>query len=368
MIKLLIELLKLSGINFGFFRLINYITFRAIMGMATAMLFSLVFGFKFILFLYRKKFRDTSGETLSINAYSKRGTPTAGGALIISSALFSLLLWGDFKNPFFLVLLTGFLYFGFVGFLDDFQKTRFKSSLSGLSQLGKTVLILLYIIPFSFYYISPLCPVPQKLKTLIYIPFYKNPILNLGEIGFLLFIIFVMFSVINAVNITDGMDGLLSGVSVLTIGVYVVFAYIIGNFIASSHYLFPYIRGAGEISVFGAVLIGSILGFLWYNSYPAEVFMGDTGSLAIGSSIAIMLFFTKQEMLFVISGGVFILEIFTSFLQEKIGNRLGRRIIYRAPIHHSLTHMGIAEPKAVIRIWIVAIILALISLLSVKVR
>ncbi len=368
MIELLIALLKIAGINYGFFRLMNYITFRAIMAMGTALLFSLIFGFKFILFLYKKKFRDTSGETLSINAYSKRGTPTAGGTLIISSTLLSLVLWGDFTNSFFLVLISAFLYFGFVGFLDDFQKSRFKSSLSGLSQLGKTILMLAYIVPFSFYYISPLCPISQKLKTLIYIPFYKNPVLDLGEIGFVLFIIFVMFSVINSVNMTDGMDGLLSGVSVLTIGVYIVFAYIIGNSLASSHYLFPYIMGVEEVTVFGAALIGAILGFLWYNSYPAEIFMGDTGSLAIGSVIALMLFFTKQEMLFIISGGVFIVEIFTSLLQEKIGDRLGRRMIYRAPIHHTLTHEGIAEPKAVIRIWIVAIILAIISLLSLKVR
>ncbi len=368
MIELIIALLKFSGINYGFFRLMDYITFRAIMGMGTSIIFSLIFGFKFILFLYRKKFRDTSGEMLSINAYSKRGTPTGGGILIISSTLFSLILWGDFTNSFLYILLSAFLYFGFVGFLDDFQKSRFKSSLSGLSQWGKTILMLLYIIPFSLYYISPLCPVPQKIKTLIYIPFYKNPILNLGEIGFVVFIIFVMFSVINAINITDGMDGLLSGVSSLTILVYSIFAYIIGNSVAASHYLFPYIEGSGEITVFGAALIGSIMGFLWYNSYPAEVFMGDTGSLAIGGAIALMLFLTKQEFLFVISGGVFIAEIFTSFLQEKIGNRVGRRLVYRAPLHHSLTHKGIAEPKAVIRLWIIAIILTVISLLSLKVR
>jgi phospho-N-acetylmuramoyl-pentapeptide-transferase len=266
------------------------------------------------------------------------------------------------------MLLFGFIYLGFVGFLDDFQKTRFKSSLSGLSELGKTILILLFIFPFTIFYFSEFCSIPQEIKTNIYIPFYKNPVINIGEIGFIIFIFFTMFSIINAVNITDGLDGLLSGTSSLTIGVYSILAYIMGNSIVSSYYLFPYIKGVGEVTVFGAALVGSLLGFLWYNSYPAEMFMGDTGSLAIGGVLAMMVFFTRQEMLFLIAGGIFVFEILTSLLQEKIGNRMGRRIVYRAPFHHTMTHRGIAEPKAVLRLWIIAIILAAISLLSLKVR
>jgi len=368
MIELLIEALKSAGFDFGFFRLINYITFRAIMGMATSLIICLVFGFKFIIYLYEKKFRDTSGEELSINAYSKRGTPTSGGLLIMISTILSLLLWADLRNTFFIIMVVGFIYFGLIGFIDDFQKTRFKSSLSGLSQIAKTFLMLAFIIPFSIFYLSPLNPVPEEIKTLIYLPFYKNPVLDLGNILFVLFILFTMFSIINAVNITDGMDGLLGGVSVLNIGVYSVFAYVIGNIVASSHLLFPYIRGVGEISVFGATLVGAILGFMWYNGYPAEIFMGDTGSLAIGCVLSMMILFIKQELLFLIAGGVFILEIFTSLLQEKLGNRLGRRVVYRAPFHHSLSHRGMAEPKVVIRLWIISLILALIALLSIKVR
>ncbi len=368
MIKLFLEFLKGIGIDYGFFRLINYLSFRTIITVVSSLFFSLLLGHKFILFLYGKKFRDSSGEVLSINAYSKRGTPTAGGLLIITSTLLSLLLWGDFKNPYFLMLLFGFIYLGFVGFVDDFQKTRFKSSLSGLSELGKTILILLFIFPFTIFYFSDLCTIPKAIKTNIYIPFYKNPLINIGEIGFIIFIFFAMFSIINAVNITDGLDGLLSGTSSLTIGVYSILAYIMGNSIVSSYYLFPYIKGVGEVTVFGAALVGSLLGFLWYNSYPAEMFMGDTGSLAIGGVLAMMVFFTKQEMLFLIAGGIFVFEILTSLLQEKIGDRIGRRILYRAPFHHSMTHRGIAEPKAVLRLWIIAIILAAVSLLSLKVR
>ena len=368
MVELIIELLRAAGIDYGFFRLVNYVTFRAIMAMTMAMLFCLIFGFRIIYFLYLKRFRDTSEEYTSIVAYSKKGTPTSGGLMIILSTVFSVLVWAKFSNPLTFVLLYGFVYLGFVGFIDDFQKTRLKSSLAGLSQMAKTILQFLFIIPFAIYFLSPMNPMSETLRTLIYIPFYKYPVLNLGIIGFFVFILFVTFSIINAVNITDGMDGLLGGTSAITLGVYAVFAYIIGNSVWSRHFLFPYIEGSGELAVFAAALVGAILGFLWYNTYPAEVFMGDTGSLAIGGVMAMLIFFTKQEMLFVIAGGIFILEIFTSLLQDKLGNRMGRRVVHRAPYHHTLTHSGIAEPKAVIRLWIVAVILALVAIASIKIR
>ena len=368
MVEFLIDFMKANGMDFGFFRLMNYITFRAIMGMVTALLFNLFFGYKFILFLYQKKMRDTSGDILSIKAYSKRGTPTGGGVLIISSTLVSTFFWADLTSMYVLPLLGGLIYFGLVGFLDDFQKTRFKSSLSGLSELGKTIALLVFMVPFAIFFLSSYNPVPEELRTLIYIPFYKNPALDLGLIGYGIFIIFTMFSITNAVNLTDGMDGLLCGISTLTVGVYAIFAYIIGNAIASSHYLFPYMEGSGEISIFCTTLIGSLLGFLWYNTYPAQVFMGDTGSLSIGGVISIMVLQTKQELLFLIVGGIFVIEIFTSLVQDKLGTRIGRRIFYRAPFHYTLTHRGIAEPKAVVRLWIISILLALIALLSLKVR
>lgn len=368
MVILIIDYLRELGIDFGFFRLLNYITFRAIMGMTTALLYCILFGFRYILFLYRKNLRDSSGDILSVKVYSKRGTPTGGGLLVISAALFSLLMWADWSNIYMIVIVSGFIYFGLVGFFDDFQKSRLRSSLSGLSQIGKTAFLLIFIVPFAVFFVSPLNPVPPEVKTLIWFPFYKHPVMDLSAFFFILFTIFVQFSIINAVNITDGMDGLLSGISALTVGVYSIFAYIIGNAIASSHYLFPFIDGAGEITVFGATLIGSLLGFIWFNTYPAEAFMGDTGSLSIGGSLAIMVFFTKQELLFPIVGSIFVLEIFTALIQEKIGTRLGRRIFYRAPFHYSLTHRGIAEPKAVVRMWVISILLALIALLSLKVR
>ena len=367
MIKLIIEICQANGIDFGFFRLVNYITFRALMGMVFSLFFCLVYGSDFIVYLYRKGMKDTSGE-ISVSSHSKKGTPTAGGLLIIVSTIISYLIWGDFKNTYTTVLLAGFVYTGAVGFLDDFLKVRFKSSLSGLSQMGKTLLLFAFIIPFAIFYLSKLNPMPEGLKTMIYLPFYKNPVANLPEMVFGIFIVFTMFAIINAVNIVDGMDGLLAGTSVLTIGVYAVFGYVIGNKILSGYLLFPYIPETGEIVIFLAILAGAIVGFLWFNTYPAEVFMGDTGALAIGSVIAMSAFFLKQEFLFLIAGGLFVFEIFTSLIQEKIGTKLGRRVIYRAPYHHTLTHMGIAEPKAVVRLWLISVVLALLALLSLKIR
>jgi len=368
-IDLVISWLRHAGVDFGFFRLMDYPTFRALMGMATALGLSLMLGFRIIVMLYREGYRDTSGELLSIaDTQSKRGTPSAGGVMMLLTACTSVALWCDLENPFVPPLLLGFLYLGMVGFVDDFQKARLKSSLGGLGQLAKTLLQLAFLVPFALYFVSSHSPVPQTLQTLIHIPFYKYPLLDLGSVGFVFFTVFAMFSIVNAVNFTDGMDGLLGATSVLAVGVYVIFAYVIGQQALADRLLFPYIPGVSEIVVFGAVLMGSVLGFLWFNAYPAEVFMGDTGSLAIGGAIAMMAFFVKQEMLFVVVGGLFVLEILTSLVQDKIGYRIGRRLVHRAPFHHSLTHRGIAETKVVVRLWILSLMLALIGLLSLKVR
>ena len=368
MIKLLVELLQGAGIDFGFFRLIDYVTFRVLSGMATALALTLLIGFRMTVALYDRQIRDTSGDFLSVGVSSKRGTPTAGGSMLLVSTLISAFLWTDLFNPFLWPLVIGFAYFCAVGFLDDFLKARFKSSLSGLSQFAKTLLMLGFIVPFGIYFVSSWSPVPEHLQTLIYIPFYKNPVLDLGDVGFFLFAVFTFFAIINAVNITDGMDGLLCGTASLTLAVYVVLAYILGNTIYSDYLLFPYVAGAQEMSVFGAILIGGVLGFMWFNTYPAEIFLGDTGSLGIGGTLSMMAIMTKQEFLFVIVGGVFVFEVFTSLVQQKVGERIGRRLFHRAPAHHAMTHKGIPEPKVVVRFWIVSLILASIALLSLKIR
>ncbi len=368
MIAIFIDLLKEWGINLGFLRLFSYITFRTIMAMATSLLITLLLGFRFIVFLYRYRFRDTSNIRGSIDTSSKAGTPTSGGILIVLSTFLSILLWSHLSNIFVIISIIALFYFAFIGLVDDWQKIKYKTSLLGLSQKMKTFLMLIFIIPFAIFMASPLSPLPYNIRTDIFVPFYKYSVLDMGFWGYLIFIIFVFFSVVNSINITDGMDGLLSGTAGMTIGVYGVFSYIIGNRILASHYLFYYIPGLGEQTIVLGAVIGSLLGFLWYNSYPAEIFMGDTGSLSIGAVISVTLFFTKQEFLFLIAGAIFVFEILSSFLQEKVGNNIGRRIFYRAPIHHSFTHRGIAEPKTVIRFWILALLCAFIALITIKIR
>ena len=368
MIRLLFEYLQAQGVDVGFFRLGGYLTFRIITAMVTSLLLMLLLGFRFIVFLYRHGMRDTSGDVVSIEAHGKRGTPTAGGLLVLLATTVSLLVWGDLHSPFLWWLGGGFLYLGLVGFLDDFQKVRFKSSLSGLSQAAKTLLMLVFLMPFAMHLVSAASPLPEELRPVLLVPFLKGVVLSLPPALFVVFAVLAMYAITNAVNITDGLDGLLAGTAVPAIAVYVVLGYVLGNAILSGYLLFPFIPGAGEIAVFGAAMIGALFGFLWFNTYPAEVFLGDTGSLAVGGGLAMMAFFTKQELLFLLAGGVFVFEIFTATVQQKVGDRMGRRIFHRAPFHHELTHRGMAEPKATVRLVIVSTLLSLIALLSLKVR
>jgi phospho-N-acetylmuramoyl-pentapeptide-transferase len=368
LIESLIELLRPFGFDYGFLRVFNYITVRIMMAALTALLFVVLFGHKLIVQLYRNRFRDTGGDFLSLNTQSKRGTPTGGGVLIILAVTYAVILWGRITNPFVAAAMGAFLYFGLVGWIDDWQKVRLKSSLFGLGQMAKTLLELLFIVPFAWWLVSSYSPLPAGFRTTFFVPFFKGHLGDMGPWLFGAFVVFAFYSIVNAVNIADGLDGLLSGPAVTTALVYGAFAYVLGNAILSRYLLFSMFPGIGELAVFSAALVGGLLGFLWYNAYPAEVFMGDTGSMSIGASLAAMAFLTRQEMLFPLVGGVFVVSIGSSLIQEKIGLRIGRRIFLRAPLHHGLTYRGIAEPKLVVRYWIVSILLALMAALSLKVR
>lgn len=373
MYEIVLYLLGKAGINPGFLRIFDYITFRVMLAAATALIFELIFGHRIIVMLYRRRFRDTGGEFSSIEATSKRGTPTGGGVLFIWGTILAVLIWGRLTNRHLWIVLTAFAWFGMVGYLDDLQKTRFKSSLSGLSQLGKTFLQLAFIVPYALFFVYcvfPINPIPPEFRTDLFIPFVKHQALPfaLDPWVFVCFIVFAFFSIVNAVNITDGLDGLLTGPSIMCLSLYGVFAYILGNAVLSKYLWFPYFPGAGEMAVFCGGLAGALFGFLWYNTYPAEVFMGDTGSLAIGGALGALAFQTRQELLFPIAGGVFVAMIASSLIQEKIGMRMGRRIFLRAPIHHGLILKGVAEPKVVIRFWIVSILLTLLAGISIKLR
>ncbi len=361
-------LIQLSDF-FSFFRLVNYITFRAILAALTSVIFVFLFSRPFILFVHRRCLLDQVRETGVHTAFDKSGTPTMGGVLVIGAVLCSMIFWGNWNSPFLLSSIAGMLWFGLLGFCDDFSKVRKKSGDRGMSERTKLVLQGLFCLVFAWVCVGPFALLGPKLATSLYIPFYKYPLVDLGPYLYGTFIFLFVIFVSNAVNITDGLDGLAITPSLFVVVVLEVFAYVQGNRIYSAYLYYPYLRGAGELTVFGAAFVGAGLGFLWYNAYPAQIFMGDTGSLAIGGTMAVMSVLLKQEMLFPLLGGLFLAEAVTSQVQDKIGVRwLGRRIFFRAPLHHDLQHKGIAETKVVIRLWIVAGILALISLATLKLR
>ncbi len=360
-------LLQLSSF-FSFFRLINYISFRAIMASLTAVVLMFLLSRRFIMYMHRRSFLDQLRETGICSAYDKSGTPTMGGALIVGSVLISLFLWGNWHNIFLLCTVGGMVWFGLLGFWDDYAKVKRGSGDHGMSERHKLVLQSLFSAAFAWLCVSGFAPLGPELATKLYVPFYKHPVVDLGMFYAVLIFLFVML-LSNAVNITDGLDGLAIMPSIFVIIVMGVFAYVEGNRIYSGYLYYPYLRGAGELTVFGAAFVGAGVGFLWYNSYPAQIFMGDTGSLAIGGTMAVISVLLKQEMLFPLLGGLFLAEAFTSQIQDKIGVRwLGRRIFYRAPLHHNLQHKGTAETKVVIRLWIISGILALLSLATLKLR
>jgi phospho-N-acetylmuramoyl-pentapeptide-transferase len=291
-----------------------------------------------------------------------------GGILLVGAVVTSMVLWGNWHNPFLIYSLAGMLWFGLLGFWDDYAKVRRRSGDHGMGERNKLLLQGLFSALFAGICVSPWGPLGAELATQLYIPFYKYPVADLGPFYAVLIFFFVLF-ISNAVNITDGLDGLAITPSIFVVVILSVFAYVEGNKIYSAYLYYPYLRGAGELTVFGSAFVGAGLGFLWYNAYPAQIFMGDTGSLAIGGTMAVVSVLLKQEMLFPLLGGLFLAEAFTSQIQDKIGVRwLGRRIFYRAPLHHDLQHKGIAETKVVIRLWIISGILALIALATLKLR
>ena len=353
----------------SFFRLVNYITFRAIMSALTAVIFIFIFSRPFILFVHRRSFLEQIRETGVRTAFDKRGTPTMGGVLIIGAVLVSMALWGEWRNPFLLCSVAGMLWFGLLGLCDDISKVTRKSGDDGMSERAKLLLQGLFSLIFAWVCVGHHAPLGTALATKVCVPFLKYPLGDIGPLLYGLFIFLFVVFVSNAVNITDGLDGLAITPSIFVMAVLGVFAYVEGNRIYSAYLHYSYLRGAGELMIFGAAFLGAGIGFLWYNAYPAQIFMGDTGSLAIGGTMAVMSVLLKQEFLFPLLGGLFIAEALSSQIQDKIGVKwIGRRIFFRAPLHHNLQHRGIAETKVVIRLWIVAGILALISLATLKLR
>jgi phospho-N-acetylmuramoyl-pentapeptide-transferase len=355
-------------------RLFSYITFRALMAVLTSFAIGILLGRKIINVIYQLNFRDRGRAYGDISPKNKDGTPTMGGLIIFFSLLISVLLWGNWKtnspNNFFLgtIIFTAF-WFTALGFFDDYLKNIRGHSDLGLSRSLKLffqalfglILALLVLTADS----SPFAP---EIASKLFIPFLKAPILDLG-IFYYPFIILTIIAIANSINFADGLDGLATVPAALLVSVYIVFAYIMGNFKAAKYLWFPFINGSGELVVVLAALVGALAAFLWFNAYPAEIFMGDTGSLLLGGVIGTSAVLLKQELLFLIAGGIFVIEFLSVFIQDYIGIKLlKRRIFYRAPIHHTYQFLGIAESKIVVRFWILAAIFTLISLISIKLR
>jgi len=291
------------------------------------------------------------------------GTPTMGGLLIISAVVISTLLWSDLSNRYVWVTLTVFALFGGIGFWDDYRKLIDKDP-RGMGSRNK-FLSQSVVAMIAAYWLFSTQQLPQESELIV--PFFKDVAIPLGG-WFLVLTYFVIVGTSNAVNLTDGLDGLAILPSVLVAGGLGVFCYLSGNSVFSSYLAIPYLPGAGELLIFCAALAGAGLGFLWFNTYPAQVFMGDIGSLAIGAALGVIAVIVRQEIVLFIMGGIFVLETVSVILQVASFKLIGKRIFRMAPIHHHFELKGWPEPKVIVRFWIISLILVLIGLATLKLR
>ena len=353
----------------SFLRLFSYISFRSVCAFIMAFAIALFLGRRMIQWFARAGVHEVGRQDTDLLDSSKRGTPTMGGIMIIISVIIPAVIWCDLSNPFIWILLASLFWFGAIGLVDDYMKLRRGQNELGLSRKHKLILQTMFGLGLAFATQWPALGLyPEGMAADLNVPFSKEPLLALSWV-YIPFVTFVVVAISNAVNFADGLDGLAIVPASVTITVYALFAYILGNVNYSAYLLYTPIPGAGEITIFCAAAVGAGIGFLWYNAYPAQIFMGDVGSLALGGMMASLAVLLKQEVLFLIAGGLFLAEAFSVLWQDRLGiARLGRRLFYRAPLHHTFQHRGIAEPTVVVRFWIISIILALISVMSLKIR
>lgn len=347
---------------FSGFNVFRYITFRTIYAGVTAMIISLILGPYVIRRLAKLQVKQYIREDGPESHLKKAGTPTMGGVLILIAVVFSTLLWANLTIPYVWIALSTALGYAAIGFYDDFLM-QVKKRNKGLTARQKIVLqfALAGVIGLSAY----LCP---GFDTRVTIPFFKNVTPDLG-VFYVFFAAFVIVATSNAVNLTDGLDGLAAGPVMIAAATYMIFAYVAGHARIAGYLQITYVPGAGEIAVFCGALAGASLGFLWFNTYPAQIFMGDTGSLFLGAVLGAVAVITKQEILLVLVGGLFVIEALSVIFQVgffKVTN--GRRIFRMAPLHHHFELKGWPEPKVIVRFWIIAITLALISMSTLKLR
>ena len=344
----------------GLLNLIRYISFRAGAASATALIIGLLLGPKFISWL---RVRQGKGQPIRADGpqshLAKRGTPTMGGLLILIAVIVSVLLWMNLANPYVWACLLVTAGFGLIGWLDDYDKVK-KAHHAGLS--GKTRLALEFLIAGVATWIMV-----RSGTTNLYIPFKQGPLIDLGYF-YILFGAFVIVSFGNAVNLTDGLDGLATMPVIIASLAFLLISYLVGNAKFATYLGIPHVLGAGDLTVLCSAMVGAGLAFLWFNAPPAAVFMGDTGSLALGGALGAVSVATHHEFVLVIVGGLFVVEALSVIIQVAVYKRTGKRVFLMAPIHHHFEHLGWSEPTVVIRFWIVAFILALAGLSTLKLR
>ncbi|MGQ9818380.1 MAG: phospho-N-acetylmuramoyl-pentapeptide-transferase [Candidatus Kapaibacteriales bacterium] len=359
------------------FGVVKYITFRSASAAITALLISFIAGPKIINFLKKQQIGEQAKSELNGigNHNSKAGTPTMGGIIVLSALLIPTLLWGDIRNAYVIVIFFATLWLGLVGFLDDYLKVVKKKpkgliarwKLLGQITIGLFVGGLIYFFPQIFDSNFPL------YKTLTTVPFAKNFNFDFG-VFYIPVVVFVITATSNAVNLTDGLDGLAIGTVGIAFLAILVITYVTGNAVYADYLNIIYLRDSGELTIFCAALVGSALGFLWYNSYPAQIFLGDTGSLALGGALGALMVLIKKEFLLPIIGGIFFAETLSVILQvsyykyTKRKNGEGRRLFLIAPLHHHFEKKNIPESKIVIRFYILAVMLAIITMTTFKIR
>ena len=358
---MLYHLLYPLHVSFHGFNVFRYITFRALCAGLTALILSLVLGPYFIKLLAKNQYGQAVRGDGPQSHLKKSGTPTMGGILILATVVISTLLWADLGNPWIWLVLSITLAFGFIGWLDDFKKIKEKNS-KGISERTKMGLMTAVTV-VAVYLIFEVF----ELDTMLHVPFIRSFTFDLKWFYFV-FGWLVIVGTSNAVNLTDGLDGLAIGPIVSTSLTFGVLAYLAGHVRLADYLFIPYVRDAGELAIFCMTIVCSGMGFLWFNTYPAQVFMGDVGALALGAALGTVALVTKNEILLALVGGVFVVEAISVLIQRYFYKMTKKRVFRMAPIHHHFELSGWAEPQVTVRFWIISFVLALLGLATLKLR
>ena len=361
---MLYNLLTSYSDSYTFLNFFNFLTVRTGLAVITSMMIVFLIGESFIKYFSKKKITNPIREDGPKDHLIKKiGTPTMGGLLILIGLFFGVFLWSDLDNPYNWLLFFITFSFGILGAFDDYKKIQNKNSKGISSKLKFLIQVVLSLISLIILYKF----IDSDFTNNLYFPFFKNIVINLGWF-FIPFYLFVIVGSSNAVNLTDGLDGLATVPVILVAGCFAFISYVSGNIIFAEYLLIPYIDGVGEVAVFCGAIIGSSIGFLWFNAPPAKIFMGDTGSLALGGSLGAVGVVTKHEIVLAITGGLFVLEAVSVIVQVISFKLTGKRIFMMAPIHHHFEKKGWPESTVVIRFWIISLILAMIGLATLKLR